>query len=342
MTAQTAVRSPSGPELLIPQHEINRDRAAWLAARTSGITGTDVAALLGLSSHMGPFALYHAKLDGIETEDKPVLRRGRLLEPEIDDLLTDAHPWLDPRPAGLYARRGHPWMMATLDRWILDTDAASALDRQAHGRGWVVDTAEPGEYKTWATKDGWSDTGGDGNVPGAMPTAVRCQAIWNMTVAGAASIKVVVLFMMTWQIEVYTITADNPGVIRDLDVMIGEAQRFRQRLADHDEPPVDDLPATTVTLRKLHPDLADESVRIPVSLAERYWAGVAAESAVKRRRRLISNELRQRMGPAARAHIIDPSTGRPVVVCSRSIGDTKVRAHDRHDDKLTPRDRWER
>lgn len=356
MTATQTAGSPgippagaAGPELLIPQHEIDRDRQAWLALRTTGITGTDVASLLGLSQHMGPFSLYHAKIDGIETEDRPVLRRGRLLEREVDDLLADAHPWLDPRPAGLYARAGHPWMMATIDRMVLDTEAADAISIETwrrHGAIADLTALKPAEYKTWATTDGWSDTDGDGNIPGAMPVQVRCQAIWNMTVAGADEILVVVLFMQTWRIRVYTITAADPGVRRDLDVMIAAAQRFRRRLLDRDEPPVDDLPATTVTLRKLHPDLTDESVRVPAALWFRYHRARAASDRADRRVKRAQNELRQRMGSAARAHILvdaagDPlpwsaKTGRMVTVTSRSISDTPVKATRRHVDKLTP------
>jgi YqaJ-like viral recombinase domain len=334
----------AGPRLLIGQDQIDRDRAYWLAVRTEGITGTDVATLLGLSAHMGPYSLYHAKLNGIETADKAVLRRGRRLETEIDDLLQDEYPWLLPRPAGLYGHAERGWMMATIDRWVMDTDAASALTIEQFREQRVLSdltATMPAEYKTWATTDGWVP-GADGNIPGAMPVQVRCQSIWNMTVAGAGRILVVVLWMTPWRIGTYEITADDPGVRRDLDVMLAGAVAFRQRLLDRDEPDVDDLPATTETLRRLHPDLADESVRVPIGLAERYWAGVAAERAVKARRRLVQNELRERMGPAARAHIVDPATGRRVTVCSRSIADTQVRAHDRHDDKLTPRDRWER
>src|SRR5215831_7054977 len=121
-------------ELVMPQAAIDRDRAGWLRLRTGGITGTDVATLLGLSSHMSPYGLYHAKLSGIETGDKPVMRRGRKLETEIDDLLVDDFPWFVPRPAGLYADSGRDWRMATLDRWLLDSEAASALDREHHGR----------------------------------------------------------------------------------------------------------------------------------------------------------------------------------------------------------------
>lgn len=339
----------AGPELLIPQHAIDRDRAAWLALRTTGITGTDVASLLGLSTHAGPYSLYHAKLDGVETEDRPVLRRGRLLEREIDDLLVDEHPWLLPRDAGLYARAGVSWMMATIDRWVIDSEAATALSLEQFREQRAINdltALKPAEYKTWATTDGWSDTGGDGNIPGAMPVAVRCQAIWNMTVAGADEIMVVVLFMQTWRIRVYTITAADPGVRRDLDVMIAEAQRFRQRLADHDEPPVDDLPATTETLRKLHPSLVDESVRVPAALWTRYHRARAAAARAESRVKRAQNELRQRMGPAARAHILvdaagtplpwSATTGKMITVTSRSIGDNPVKAHTRHVDKLTP------
>ena len=335
---------PTPPVLIMAQCEIDRNRGAWLTERTSGITGTDTAILLGLSAHMGPFDLYHAKLDGIETADRPVMRRGRLLEPEIDSLLQDAHPWLNPRPAGLYASGQIPWMMATLDRWVLDTEAMSALDAElirdvSPGRAVLhrIDAARPAEYKTWATEDGWTDTDGDGNIPGAMPIGVRCQAIWNMHVAGADEILVVVLFMQTWRLRVYTITAGDPGVRRDLDVMIAEAAAFRQRLLDHDEPPVDELSAPT--LRALFPGYAEgERVIIPRWLAARYWRARRAKAAADRRLKRWQNEIRLRMGDAQQAVAwADTDRGRRLVkVCSRSVGDHQVKAFTRHDDKINP------
>lgn len=330
--------------LVMPQDAIDADRAGWLDRRKGGITGTDVASLLGLSVHLTPFGLYHAKLSGIESEDKPVLRRGRLLEAEVDSMLREEHPHLATARAGLYAHAGQPWQMATLDRWLLDTEAASAVAadlfryRPPHSIPGVV----PAEYKTWATKDGWADPGrgviGDGNQPRAMPVSVRCQAIWNMHVAGAESILVVVLWMMPWQIGVYRITAADAGVHADLCLMRAEAGKFLRRLHQRDEPDVDDQPATTMTLRKLHPSLTDTEVRVPLSLWRSYHRARAAQARAKAKVTKAQNRLLYRMGDAARAVVVIPEDGRErtIRVCSRSISDTPVQAHTRHVDKLTP------
>lgn len=355
MTAQTASpggRLPSPPHgdparagsglLLMPADLVAADKAGWLARRTQGVTGTDIAAAMGLSAHAGPFSLYHAKRDGIETDDKPVMARGRILEPVIDDELHRRRPELSAVPAGLFTNSARPWTLATIDRLILDTDLASAGAAQAWangdpaGFGWHGDAVSVGEYKTWATKDGWGDP-----PDGIMPVSVRAQAIWNGAVFGAALVRVVVLWMVPWEVGVFDLPMDRPDVQRDLRVMLDEGWRFHQRVLAGDEPDPDERPSTTETLRKLHPDLVDDEVILPRWLSLKYYRARAAKARAEARVKLAQNLIRHRMGNRARAMAwADTDRGRRLVkVCSRSIGDHPVKAHTRHDDKLNP-GRW--
>jgi putative phage-type endonuclease len=326
--------------LVMAQAEIDRDRDAWLKARRELITGSEIAAVLGLSHWASPFSLYHAKIDGSgEADDKPAMARGRHLEPVIVDMFGAACPWLGLLDGGLYVNPARPWQAATFDRLAYDVQAADAewfaeeiWSRAEQLPAGVV--SWPVQIKTSATRDGWGDDGGDG-----IPLPYRAQALWEMETWGADHVTVPALFMTEWRLRIYHLRRDEAAQT-DIDLMVAEAERFLHRVAEGDEPDIDWTPATTSTLRKLHPDLTDEEVQVPVSLARRYQRARAAEAAAKQRVKQAQNELRARMGSAARAVATGPA-GELVKVCSRSISDSQVRAHVRHDDKLNP-GRWGR
>lgn len=304
--------------LLMTQAEIDADRDAWLARRRDGITGTEVAQLLGISPYGSPFSLYHAKIDGAETEDNDAMTRGRHLEPYLFDRFAGDHPWYHLLGGGLYSNTARPWQLATLDRIAADTQAGDGAP------------LIPLEGKTWATRDGWGEPG-----TSEVPVHIRAQALWNLDTYGAEEILIPVLFMGPWRIDTYRLRRDDPDAESDIALMAEEAERFLHRIAERDEPDVDDRPATTDTLRRLHPSLEDRDVTVPRALARRYLRARLAKAAAEARLRQAQNELRARMGSAARAVARDDD-GRITKVCSRSIGDPTIREHTRHYDKLNP------
>jgi putative phage-type endonuclease len=58
-------------------------RDEWLAARRTGIGGSDIAAILGLSPWRTPLDVYRDKVDGAEQPETEAMRWGRLLEDVI-------------------------------------------------------------------------------------------------------------------------------------------------------------------------------------------------------------------------------------------------------------------
>jgi predicted phage-related endonuclease len=69
---------------------VNTDRKKWLAARRRGITGTDVAAILGLSPWKKPIDVYRAKVGEADEIDVTVpMMIGTALEPIILKLYSD-------------------------------------------------------------------------------------------------------------------------------------------------------------------------------------------------------------------------------------------------------------
>lgn len=98
-------------------------RAEWLSARRSGIGGSDVAAILGLSPWAGPYSVWAEKCGLAEPEDisdKPRVEWGVRLEDAIFEKFVEAHPELRCTKNGgdvVFASSGRPWAHATLDGW---------------------------------------------------------------------------------------------------------------------------------------------------------------------------------------------------------------------------------
>jgi predicted phage-related endonuclease len=58
-------------------------RKKWLKWRRGGLGGSDVAGVLNLSPWSSPFSVWWSKVRDLEEEDRPILKRGRLLEDAI-------------------------------------------------------------------------------------------------------------------------------------------------------------------------------------------------------------------------------------------------------------------
>lgn len=112
-------------------------RAEWLAARPSGIGGSDAPALWGLGFKR-PFALWCEKrgLVADDVEDSDYLRIGARMEP----IIADEHAYatgrsiIDPGRTTILRSREWPWMFVSLDRALLASVALEpALARLGPG-----------------------------------------------------------------------------------------------------------------------------------------------------------------------------------------------------------------
>ena len=320
--------------LILSAGTVEANRDLWLRARMSGIGGSEIAQVLGIAppGQGSPTKLYYNKLEGIETGDRDAMMRGRYLEPYVADRLWDEHPEILQRPGGLYRHADRSWMIATFDRLVMDRDEVSAVAVDLW-HSTKTPTSEfglsfPAQIKTAGSYDGWGEEGQES----VIPVHYRAQALWEMEVWQADRIVLPVLFIIPWKLRLYWLYRDAAAQ-HDIDIMLDEAQAFMGRLERRDPPDVDWTPATTETLRLLHPSLVDDEVVIPRELARRYFAARAAKSAAERRLSLATNQMRERMGPAARAVAKDPS-GKLVKVATRRVGDANVKAHVRHTDAL--------
>ena len=298
-----------------------RTEPEWLEARRKGVTASEIAAVMGLSpaAQDGPYALYHRKTGTLPPiKDNDAMERGRVLEPYICAKFTERHPEFGVGGDGrtLFAHIDRPWQMATPDRIIYPAERLSGPNLA------VLETksdASPG--------DQWGGEGTD-----EIPVHYRCQVLWQMDVMGVTTAFVACLFIQTWKIRVYELTMDDAAVA-DLKLMREEALGFLDRIGSQDPPDVDWRPATTTTLKHLHPSVEDRDVPVRRKPIIAYRAACKAYKAAEQRKKLAENRLRLLLGDGHR--ITDERTGE--VVARRDV--YPVKEHTRKAslvDKLVP------
>lgn len=135
----------------------------WHVARSTGIGGSDVAAILGLDKYRSPRHVYEAKHGRKDKGDSEAMEFGR----EVEDVI--ARVWSRRTGLGLAPSPGtlrnieRPWMIGNPDRLVLDEV------------GGVVGPLECKNRSEWQLSD-WEDD--------EAPDAPAIQTIWYMAVAG--------------------------------------------------------------------------------------------------------------------------------------------------------------
>ncbi|MEV5819233.1 lambda-exonuclease family protein [Micromonospora haikouensis] len=152
------------PTPLLPA---DANSAQWLAARRSGLGGSDVAAILGISKYAGPTKVYYDKLGVLPDEDNAAMEWGRRLESAVRGKFADEHPEMHVTDGpGLVAHPGRPWQLATIDGIAAECPDGEPLA--------IV------EVKTGsANSDEWGDEQTD-----EVPLPYVCQTTWYMDVYG--------------------------------------------------------------------------------------------------------------------------------------------------------------
>jgi putative phage-type endonuclease len=167
------------------------DRQEWLAQRRTGIGGSDVAGILGLSRWKSPLDVYLDKTgEAASTAETEPMRWGTLLEPVILAEFSRRTGVTVEKPRDIIRDPGFPWMLASLDGWAPELEA-------------VV------EVKTARTSDGWGDDGS-----GEIPAYYQTQVAHYMAVTGATIAFVPVLIGAS-EFRVYQVERDEV-LIRDM------------------------------------------------------------------------------------------------------------------------------
>lgn len=122
---QTLMPEGLGGRLVLAAGDYRRNRALWLKARRSGLGASDMATILGLNDWSTPLRVWQEKTSLLPPDDSDLsdaAAAGNMLEHPVAVGTVKRWPELGklaPTP-GLLAHEEHPWMLATLDRLLLE------------------------------------------------------------------------------------------------------------------------------------------------------------------------------------------------------------------------------
>lgn len=187
-------------------------RADWLKARRTGVGGSDVAPILGLSKWTTPLAVYLDKRgEATETPDNDAMRWGRYLEPAVRQAYADETGREVRVPGEMLRHPLYEHMIANLD---------GVAGGGNHGPLRIF------EAKTARSAEGWGEPGTD-----QIPQAYCLQIQHYMEVTGIMVADVAVLIGGS-DFRIYEVPAD-----RELQDMIIDAEADFWRRVQRGEPP---------------------------------------------------------------------------------------------------------
>lgn len=200
------------------------ERGSWLEWRRSGLGGSDVAAILGLSPWASAWDVWRSKRNTPEEKTSKAMERGRRLEDAIAEWTRDrlnakrfsmGRPCQDPE---------RPWMRGTPDGWL-------------DGVGL--------EIKTTRSWDGWGKEGTD-----QIPAVYKAQCLWYMAITNRQLWILAAFSPMTDDLRIYEIKADL-----QMRAAMAEtaAQWWKTHIKEGEEPEIDGSSGCAAGLLDLHP-----------------------------------------------------------------------------------------
>lgn len=244
----------------------------WHDLRNTGIGGSEIAAIMGLSPWDSAFSLWHRKRGHVEPKPSTAeMSWGHRHEDTIARWYRDVNPGVRVARTGTWRNLERPYQLANPDRLL-------------SGRKIL-------EVKTDRSGDGWGAQHTD-----EIPVYYRAQALWYLDVLGWDTADIAVLIGLS-DARIYTVrwNADEVGVIRKA------AEDFWQSVQTGVQPPLDGHDATYRVMREVHPGLDDLAVEIPEELATRYRAACAGERVAVRHKQEAVVRMLDAMGTARRA-----------------------------------------
>lgn len=283
----------------------------WHEQRKLRIGGSEVAAILGISSWESPFSLWHRKagaLEAVDLSDQSPVYWGNVLEPVV---------------------RGE-WMLRHADTHCAGPQLGlTVVDGPGIASPDAIVTTTTGarevlEVKTALYPDGWGASGSD-----EIPIAYRCQIQWYMGLLGMPAAHVAVL-IGGHDYRDYLIPFDGA----DYALMRDAAVAFVESLKSGDRPGLDSAQATQDAVRKLHPDIdRGDRVDLDAALADALIASKRDLDAAKAAHRYYSTQVLDAMGEAQYARHPD---GRRVAYRAARDGGTPYLVIDRNATKEHP------
>lgn len=251
----------------------------WHGARAGAITGSRIAAVMGLSPWESRFSLWHRMAGLISDEvENDLMRWGKLLEPVIlGEYARQNEAELDTRP-GTWRSTARRWQVANVD----------ALGHR------IV------EAKYSPMSEGWGEPDTD-----QIPVYYRAQCLWYLDTfggpeAGFERADVAVFFGVSGYAEYHVDYSPD-----ECALMRAEARAFLDTLPSGENPGVrPDLDAhssTYQTVRELHPDIEDEAIEVDGEIGRAYVDAIADAKAADAEKDRAAAALLDVMGRARRA-----------------------------------------
>lgn len=256
---------------------IDHGTDAWHAERATGIGGSEIGVILGLSSFESPFSLWARKTGLLPAGDPETARQriGRRMEGVIAAEFHDATGLHVAGEQLMLRHPDHPWARASVDGLVVESPH-SAID----------DAVGVFEAKT-AREFGWTE----------IPPTYLAQCRWNAWVAGVDRAWLCVMFS-GWRFEVFEIDQDPA----DVAFMVDRAAEFWAHVENGTPPPVDGHDATADAIAHLWPtETPDKAIDADPTLAEilAHRAAIKARvSADEKVLKGLDNELAALIGDA--------------------------------------------
>lgn len=257
----------------------SRDREAWLRARRHGLTGSEVAAILGWHPYKSALAVYADKVgapvdDGAGEHEAALW--GQLFEPVILDEYARRTGRRVVHSGELMQSRARQWWLATPDG-IQDEGPSSPAF--AVGPGLV-------EVKTTGQGAAWFEE---------IPAHVQVQVQHQMLVTGVTWASLPWLPFPERQLQWLDIAPH-----REFQAMLGEkCDAFWTRVLQRSPPDPDGSDSSRRAILALNPQLADEVVEFDesaVPIADELELLNDAQRQIEARKALISNRVLHVLG----------------------------------------------
>lgn len=216
------------------------------------MTGSKIAAVLGLSPYESPFSL-HVRMEGAIPADPSteLQERGHYLEPAVRAWFKDQHP---------------TWRVSRTGMWV-----SHERPRDAYSPDGLIRVGRRGvrlfEAKSALHAEQWG-------APGSpdIPIYYACQLQWGMGVLG---IDVAHLAVITSQLRFaeYVVPFDA----EDFAFLRSQVDVFLDRLDRGVRPDIDGHDATYDVVKALHPNIDGGGVQLPSELASAFCSAKHAE-----------------------------------------------------------------
>lgn len=220
------------------------DSPEWHAQRATGVGGSDVGVICGLSEWTSPYTWAAKRLGKIESdfEESEAMEWGKILEPVILDWFERKNPDIELwRKPGSWRHKDRDWQLANPD----------ALYSDDGGQTWNLI-----EVKTARYEDQWKQTESGDDI---VPPSYRAQVLWYLQVFGMKKAKVVVLFSGS-KPRIFEITYNEIEAEANLTTVTN----FLAEYVNKKELPPFSAPfnSTLETVRYMHPNIDDTEVEL--------------------------------------------------------------------------------